>query len=72
MPHDEEVRAIQEIADRVAQAHPAVDRDLIDQLVETHHREFDGRPVRDYVPLFVERRVLKHLGSSQNMAHPAS
>jgi hypothetical protein len=35
--------------------------DKIATIVHHNHARFDGRPVRDYVPLFVERGSRKEL-----------
>ncbi|MFC0451224.1 three-helix bundle dimerization domain-containing protein [Rhodococcus jostii] len=33
----------------------------INQAIDTAHRRFDGRPVRDFVPLLVERAAIRSL-----------
>ncbi|BAP99553.1 hypothetical protein MM1S1540310_4367 [Mycobacteroides abscessus subsp. bolletii 1S-154-0310] len=41
--------------------HPSVTRDVVDAVVRAVHARFDGSPVRDYVPLLVERRAREEL-----------
>jgi len=48
----DELIAIARVVDRLQQMHPAVPGDTV---VHHNHARFDGRPIRDYVPLFVER-----------------
>ena len=57
----EEAAAGEHAADRLADRFPDVDRDRIDELVEQRHREFDGAPVRDFVPVLVEHDVKQEL-----------
>ena len=56
--------AIEQIVDRLRQSYPEVGVETVAQVVHQNHGKFDGRPVRDFVPLFVERgsrRVLAGL-----------
>lgn len=57
----EEERALQIVADRVRERHPTVEQGEIARRIRIHAQEFDGRPVRDFVPLLVERQVLAEL-----------
>jgi len=61
MTPDEEARALGIVAERVRERHPTVDQGEIVQRVQVHAEEFDGRPIRDFVPLLVERQVLADL-----------
>jgi hypothetical protein len=57
---------IQQLVDRLKQKYPSVSPDTVATIVHHNHARFDGRPVRDFVPLFVERgsrRELAELGS---------
>jgi hypothetical protein len=56
--------AIEQLVNRLKQSFPEVAAETVTQVVHQHHAKFDGRPVRDFVPLFVERgsrRVLAGL-----------
>ena len=61
MTPDEEEHAMRIVAERVRERHPSVDQDEIVHRVQIHAEEFDGRPIRDFVPLLVERQVLADL-----------
>ena len=61
MTPEEEERALQIVADRVRERHPDVGQEQITRRVQVWAHEFDGRPVRDFVPLLVEREVLAEL-----------
>jgi hypothetical protein len=47
--------AIEQLVDRLQQKHPDESPHTIVPVVHQNHARFDGRPVRDFVPLFVER-----------------
>lgn len=54
---DSEQRAVDEVIDRLGTKYPDVDRELIGEIVTQEHEAFDGRPVRDFVPVLVEKRA---------------
>jgi hypothetical protein len=47
--------AIKQLVDRLRSVYPDVPADTVATVVHHSHARFDGRPVRDFVPLFVER-----------------
>jgi hypothetical protein len=49
---------LDELVERMRTKYPAVPPDTVESVVHDIHARFDGRPVRDFVPLFVERRVV--------------
>ena len=53
--------AIQQVVDRLKQSCPSVPPDIVTTVVHHNHARFDGRPVRDFVPLFVERGARNEL-----------
>jgi hypothetical protein len=53
--------AIEQLVDRLKQSYPGVSSDTLATIVHTNHARFDGRPVRDFVPLFVERGAKREL-----------
>ena len=59
----EEDIAVERAADRLADRYPQVPRERIDELVEKHHEEFDGAPVRDFVPVLIEHDVKQELNA---------
>ena len=61
MSPEEEERALQIVAERLRERHPTVEHGEIVRRIHIHAQEFDGRPIRDFVPLLVERQVLAEL-----------
>jgi hypothetical protein len=55
MNRSEEDRAIAEAAERLIKAFPGLSRDTVERAVAESRPEFEGNPIRDFVPLFVER-----------------
>lgn len=46
---------------RLQSSYPQASGRTVDDLVTEAHREFDGRPIRDFVPVLVERDVAERL-----------
>lgn len=58
MPDDasaREAREIGEVVGRLRARFPAIDQDRIRGVVDSCHEAFRGRPIRDFVPILVER-----------------
>jgi hypothetical protein len=53
---------IDQVSDRLMQKYPSVPADTLAAVVRDVHARFDGRPVREYVPLLVERFADDELG----------
>jgi hypothetical protein len=53
--------AIEQLVDRLRNNYPHVPADTVATVVHHTHAKFDGRPVRDFVPLFVERGANEEL-----------
>lgn len=64
MPHrpgvSEQAR-IAEIERRLTEQFPEVDTDVLDEVVRQHHSRFQASPIRDFVPLLVEKGVRREL-----------
>jgi hypothetical protein len=54
-PAAHEAREINEVVQRLRDRYPDIDPDRVHAVVADAHRVFDGRPIRDFVPVFVER-----------------
>ncbi len=52
--------AIEHLVDRLKESYPEVPPDTIMTVVHHNHARFDGRPIRDFVPLF-ERAAKRQL-----------
>jgi hypothetical protein len=50
-----EQTVIAQIVDRLANLYPSVSRPAVESAVHDVYAKFDGRPLRDYIPLLVER-----------------
>ena len=60
-----ERRLIDQVAERLITRFPGLDpANVLDVVAEIHGR-YDGRPVREYIPLFVERHAVAELYSLQ-------
>ncbi|MFC6155161.1 three-helix bundle dimerization domain-containing protein [Kribbella jiaozuonensis] len=61
MDRSDEDRAITEVIDRLAKQFPRVSVDEVAEVVSQSRPEFDDVPIRDFVPLFVERGAKSRL-----------
>lgn len=55
MTNEPEVRALMAVVDRLAERFPEEPRSVIEKVVAEEHRVLDDGPIRDYVPVLVER-----------------
>ena len=46
---------IDQVVDRLALKYPGVSGEKVLNVVNDCYARFDGRPIRDFIPLFVER-----------------
>ena len=63
-----EAEAMARVVERLRQQFPEVPPDAIDAIVNGHYEAFDGRPVRDFVPVLVERATRADLQAGIDMA----
>lgn len=63
MDAEEERRMIDQVGQRLAAAHPDIPAESVDAAVVAAHARFEGRRIRDFVPLFVERAAKTNLAS---------
>jgi hypothetical protein len=64
MSSEEEQRHIRAVTEQLIKAHPETPADKIIAAVHSAYARFDGLRIRDFVPLFVERRVKDALRES--------
>ena len=57
---------IEQVVNRLKTSYPDVSPDRVTTVVEHNHARFDGSPVRDFIPLFVERRARRELASAND------
>ena len=56
-----EQTVIDQLVGRLTSRYPAISQSTVERVVHDVHARFDGRPLRDYVPLFVERSARSEL-----------
>ena len=58
---EHEARALAEVVESLVARFPDVAEDRVREIVRAAHEEFANRPIRDYVPVFVERTAQDEL-----------
>ena len=66
MDRSEENRAIHEVVDRLAKQFPELPADEVETAIKQTRPEFDQAPIRDFIPLFVERGAKARLRERAN------
>jgi hypothetical protein len=66
-----EAEAMARVVERLRQQFPEVPADDIDAIVNGHYEAFDGRPVRDFVAVLVERATRADLEAGIETSAPA-
>jgi hypothetical protein len=61
---------IDQVADRLTSKYPTIPHNTLTAVVQGVHARFDGRPVREYVPLLVERFAGNELDLLSSAAGP--
>ena len=61
MREHDEAQAVALVSIRLRERFPGVSRETIDEVVSGYLREYDGKPIRDFVPILVERQARDHL-----------
>lgn len=56
-----EQTVIDQLVGRLTSRYPAISQSTVERVVHDVHARFDGRPLRDYVPLLVERSARSEL-----------
>ncbi|WP_156738367.1 three-helix bundle dimerization domain-containing protein [Mycobacterium sp. E2699] len=56
-----EQQIIDGVAGRLTRKYPSISADTVSAVVRHIHARFDGRPVREYIPLLVERFAAQDL-----------
>jgi hypothetical protein len=55
-----------EIQRRLLDEFPSVSPRVVDILIRAEHAQFEGSPIRDFIPLFVEKRARRDLRARPN------
>ena len=53
----DEQMLLADVVGRLALSYPTLSPDVVAEVVDELHATFNGAPVREYVPLFVERKA---------------
>ncbi|WP_396928185.1 three-helix bundle dimerization domain-containing protein [Mycolicibacterium sp.] len=56
-----EQQIMDQLTQRLAGAYPHIERDQIARTVSEEFGRFDGRPIRDFIPLLVEKHASNRL-----------
>jgi hypothetical protein len=56
-----EERVIDQLADRLVPIYPAIEPDQVSRVVDEEYTRYEGSPIRDYIPLLVERHAKEEL-----------
>lgn len=56
-----EQQIIDQVAGRLVDTYAEVEPNHVSQIVHQQYARFDGRPIRDFIPLFVERNARAEL-----------
>jgi hypothetical protein len=56
-----EKQIMDQLAQRLAVAYPGIAPEQVTQAVSEEFSRFEGRPIRDFIPLFVEKHATSRL-----------
>jgi hypothetical protein len=56
-----EQQAIEQLEGRLVNKYAGVEPDRVSRVVHEEYARFDGRPIRDFIPLIVERNAKAEL-----------
>jgi hypothetical protein len=65
-----EQTVIDQVVARLTDRYPAISVPTVSEVVRDIHSRYDGRPLRDYVPLFVERHAKSALEQQLRLVSP--
>jgi hypothetical protein len=63
LSHEDETRAVTEVAERLTASFPAVPADVVHATVRTSYERFTESRIRDFVPVLVERTAKSQLAN---------
>jgi hypothetical protein len=61
MNESTEKQVIDQLADKLVHIYPVVDPGEVSRVVHEKHARYEGSPVRDFIPLLVERHAKEEL-----------
>lgn len=69
MAQPEENQTLAYIAERLRERFPSVPPETINEVVAKCHQEFDGHPIRNFIPVLVERQAADHIRAIPGRRH---
>jgi len=63
MSTEDELRAVEQVVDRLSERFSQVPAQRVSEVVDQTYHEFDGAPIRDFVPIMVEKSARDRLAS---------
>jgi hypothetical protein len=60
MTNTDEIQVLDELTDRLHTKYPDAPLGSIKSMVFEVHHQYDGHPIRDFIPVLVEREVSEH------------
>lgn len=61
MATEDELRAVEQVVDRLRAKFARVPVQRVSEVVDATYHEFDGAPIRDFVPIMVEKSATDRL-----------
>jgi hypothetical protein len=58
---DDEARVLEEVLHRLTDRFPEVPAEVVSDIVQAERQRLDGRPIREFMPLLVERASAERL-----------
>ncbi len=72
MTQMDEQTAVVEVSSRRRRRFPSVEPSSVDQLVQQLSHQYDGTPIRDFIPVLVEREARDRLSARTHRARDRS
>ncbi|MEE2055939.1 three-helix bundle dimerization domain-containing protein [Rhodococcus artemisiae] len=60
-----EAAALKEVASAIKRDYPHLTDDEVKAMMKRAHEDFYNRPIREFIPLFIERRIRAQLAEDQ-------
>jgi hypothetical protein len=67
MTTTDEIHALDQVSDRLRSRFPDASPDRIRKVVHQVHDQYDGSPIRDFIPVLVEREAADELRTGDAM-----
>ncbi len=68
MTSTEEIHALDQISERLLGRFPQASPDKIRTVIDQVHHQYDESPIRDFIPVLVEREAVDQLRTSEDLS----